>query len=142
MASSSNADLVKRLSQLLKKVPVAEQDTILVTCNLREGQNRSIQVPITSSVLSEDHEEEEPVTPLIRKRKTTAQEGSRKGRKRSSCCREGSQGTGTGEQNELKEMMNELRNIYDETLFWIKKLIAKLSEGQGEGTSGTGPGGA
>ena len=76
MASSSNADLVKRLSQLLKKVPVAEQDAILATCTLEKRQNK----PSTSPVLSEEHEEEEPITPLIRKRKATAQEeeGSRK----------------------------------------------------------------
>ena len=75
MASSSNADLVKRLSQLLKKVPVAEQDAILATCTLGESQNRPIQAPIMSSVLSEDHEEEELITPLIRKRKAIAQGG-------------------------------------------------------------------
>ncbi len=73
MASSSNADLVKRLSQLLKKVPVAEQDAILATCTLENRQNKPIRNPTTTSVLSEDNEEEEPIAPLIRKRKAAAQ---------------------------------------------------------------------
>ena len=56
--------------------------------------------------------------------------------------KDGNQGTGTQEQDELRDMLSKLRSKFDENLFWMKKLFAKLSEGQGEGTSGTGPGGA
>ena len=42
----------------------------------------------------------------------------------------------------LRDMLSELRSKFDENLFWMKKSFAKLSEGQGEGASGTGSGGA
>ena len=71
---------MRRLSQLLKKVPVAEQESILATCTLGKSQNRPIQSPSMPSVLSGDQEEEELITPLVRKRKAMAQggEGSEK----------------------------------------------------------------
>ena len=40
-------------------------------------------------------------------------------------------------------MMKDLRKMHDETLFWVKKLIAKLPKGSNEEeTSGTGSGDA
>ena len=60
-----------------------------------------------------------------------------------SSLREVNRETGTKEQDELKEMVKDLRMIHEETLFWVKKLVARLPKGRNEEeTSGTGSGDA